>query len=721
MTAPLTGMGRPKRPRRAIHVPEVAPVARVAAVLAAFLLGMWGFSVAYARLGQHPGLVSEAWLAVRLIVGNFPDELEGRDLPLSLDIARWALPLLTFWSSMALAWAQIRNPLRIALMRHRGEHLVVAGDAGLARQLAASELNEGRRVLLWSTDRRADWVADALDLGAGNIEAKGETLSVEKLGLDKARGAVLVAPDDSGNTALVARVMAQAALGRPAGDPLNVIARIDNLDLRRGVEERFDRADRSAARVRFVSLPDIAARELFVERPLDGFRRLGDPGRTLFILGYSPVIVRYLLRLLAGGHFRDGVKPRIIIVDPRSEESKAAFQMGNPGADQLSPVIFEQAAIDQAAQGGRIIADLTQRHGQPVAIVIDCGDDARSLALALAIDTHYASADAVSPPIHVHLRSQGDAGLSVSLHGFGGLDNVADPEMLLQERHDALARSIHDFYLEGRLEEGGRLGSRASMREWEDLPETFRDDNRLVADCYQLKLRDIGARLVDGAGTPLRFDDAELEELSRAEHDRWMAAKLVGGWVYGPTRDDAARLHPDIVPYDDLSEAIKDLDREQIRVMTRLLGVAGRRAVRVLSVGLDPGDGPGLAAGLAGVLQRLTEHYPDRVPLVTGVLAHAPSREALLAAAALGLPVRLFVSGNIQALIDTLPAGQRGPVCALVRDADSIVAVSAAGDAPAALHAEAALLLATAPIAGASCPVVILDGSGAIVESPWRR
>jgi hypothetical protein len=155
--------------------------------------------------------------------------------------------------------------------------------------------------------------------------------------------------------------------------------------------------------------------------------------------------------------------------------------------------------------------------------------------------------------------------------------------------------------------------------------------------------------------------------------------------------------------------------------MTRMLGATGRRALRVLAVGLDPDDRAGLADGLAPVLDRIAQNYPDRVPLVTGVLSHAPSRDALLIAARLELPVRLLVSGNVQRLIDGLPAGQREALCDLVRNADSIVALAKAEDAPGAIRKDADMLLAAGPIADVACPVVVLNTAGAIVDSPWRR
>jgi len=43
-----------------------------------------------------------------------------------------------------------------------------------------------------------------------------------------------------------------------------------------------------------------------------------------------------------------------------------------------------------------------------------------------------------------------------------------------------------------------------------------------------------------------------------------MACNYLDGWQYGETRYDAARIHNDLVPWDELSEETKGYDREQI-------------------------------------------------------------------------------------------------------------------------------------------------------------
>jgi hypothetical protein len=682
----------------------------------AFLLGIYGFSQAYGSVpGSDRTIADNGFSALRLIVGQFPADLEGRPIPLALQVSRWALPLLTFWSTVVLAWEQLRNPVRLALIRARGDHLVIAGDpgadGGLAARTARAELDNGRRVLLWPHDRRAHWVSDAIEGGAAEVECAGDDRGVEELALDKARAALLLGEDAPSNIALASAIIAQAATVRAAGDPLEVILRIDDLDLRRSVEARFDAGDRKTARTRLASVPDILSRQLSLARPIDGFVREGITKRAVLAIGFTPLIERFILRTLAGGHYRDGGKPAFFVHDTDAAMIEPGFRARHPVADGLSPVHFVARRTDPALTP-KMIADFVSGQGEPVAILIDQADDARALAIALAADAHYRAAGRAAPPIHVQLDGSYDPRLGAGIFPFGGLDALSDPEYLLQDRHDALARSIHDFYLEGRFAEGERIGARASMQEWEDLPESFRDDNRLVADVYQLKLRDIGARLIGGAGATFTLIDAELEELSRAEHDRWMAAKLVQGWTFGAVRDDKAKLHPDIIHYDDLSEAIKDLDREQVRIMARLLATSGQRALRTLTVALMPG-----VALPIDMLAQLAAHYPDRVPVFQGDLSDTASRAALVALHDAGQRVQAGLALHVMTLVDSLPASEQLQIAALLNDADRIIAADDAARLHAMLRGMADMIMVGAGGTGD----IILAPDGAISRAPWLR
>ena len=53
-----------------------------------------------------------------------------------------------------------------------------------------------------------------------------------------------------------------------------------------------------------------------------------------------------------------------------------------------------------------------------------------------------------------------------------------------------------------------------------------------------------------------------VEEMSRNVHEVWAKSRMDQGWSWGPQRDDELKTHPDLVPYDELTEEEKDYDRD---------------------------------------------------------------------------------------------------------------------------------------------------------------
>lgn len=67
---------------------------------------------------------------------------------------------------------------------------------------------------------------------------------------------------------------------------------------------------------------------------------------------------------------------------------------------------------------------------------------------------------------------------------------------------------------------------------------------------------------VDTTGVQLNDDLLQLAELmAKNVHEVWARTRLDQGWTYGPQRDDAAKHHPCLVPYDQLPEEEKVYDR----------------------------------------------------------------------------------------------------------------------------------------------------------------
>jgi RyR domain len=72
-------------------------------------------------------------------------------------------------------------------------------------------------------------------------------------------------------------------------------------------------------------------------------------------------------------------------------------------------------------------------------------------------------------------------------------------------------------------------------------------------------------KTIDTSSIDLSADLQELvERLAENSHDHWAQKRLDEGWRYGPTRNDAEKEHPDLVPYNELSESEKEYDRKTV-------------------------------------------------------------------------------------------------------------------------------------------------------------
>ncbi len=70
----------------------------------------------------------------------------------------------------------------------------------------------------------------------------------------------------------------------------------------------------------------------------------------------------------------------------------------------------------------------------------------------------------------------------------------------------------------------------------------------------------------------------ELKEILAANvHDLWARQRIAEGWVFGPHRDDQARTHPCLVPYEQLPQSERHYDRETAVETLRVVLAHGYR------------------------------------------------------------------------------------------------------------------------------------------------
>jgi hypothetical protein len=68
--------------------------------------------------------------------------------------------------------------------------------------------------------------------------------------------------------------------------------------------------------------------------------------------------------------------------------------------------------------------------------------------------------------------------------------------------------------------------------------------------------------------------------MARLEHERWNQEKLRAGWRLGPKKDNAAKITPYLVPFDELSPEVQKWDVDAVMGMPDLLKRAGFQIYR---------------------------------------------------------------------------------------------------------------------------------------------
>ena len=172
------------------------------------------------------------------------------------------------------------------------------------------------------------------------------------------------------------------------------------------------------------------------------------------------------------------------------------------------------------------------------------------------------------------------------IHPVNMFELTANSQLILAGEEEILARSIHENYCTKEQKKGQTYETNRLLVSWDELGaltekkdgiagEKYRESNRKQANFIWTKLSLVGCEIgpvTDWDATlEFRFTPDETERLSSLEHERWMSEKREGGWRYGEKRDDAQKIHPSLVPYEDLSEPEKEKDRDTIRQIPEIL------------------------------------------------------------------------------------------------------------------------------------------------------
>lgn len=506
------------------------------------------------------------------VLGPFPLQQGGTDLPVLLQIGRLAAPLVTVFAFIEAGRVFLAAELRRWRIQRMRGHVVVCGSGTVAGVLARKLTATGDPVVVVA--------AESVD-GARRGDVVGDPRLPEVLraaAVHRARRVYACTDDTATNTAIALAAARTAATGGP---DLVVYVYAPDPELCLAMQARhLGRTRTPRVRVEFFNVDEVAARKLVADQRKDA------PSHVL-VIGAS-VFGRALVVELAR-HWRatrscSDVRPSVVLADRHASTAVAEICHRYQFVGETCALRPHDGTLTQ------LLGSADSRSPTTVFVCLD--DDENCLRTALTADTLWHSG-----PHSVTVRLTQLAGFPEVFHGTEGdplldtndgvlrlfdvVDAACDPALIHDDLVERLARVVHDRYRRAVLERGVQVGSPATAP-WDHLPEVFRRSCRSQAEDIKEKLRRIGCTLAPRVvvGDTLRLGEGTIEVLARMEHQRWMAEKLADGWSRGP-RDEAGRRHPDLVPWEELPTEEQDKNLKPMRDLGDIVGDAGFRIIQL--------------------------------------------------------------------------------------------------------------------------------------------
>jgi hypothetical protein len=535
----------------------------MAAIYAAGLIG-------YRQYGPSLSGADLAYYALQLFGLQF-NEFPGVPVPLALQVARLLAPIAfagTVWTVFAFVraslWWRRSTSWRFA---------IVVGDTAEARAVAAALRRASRRAVFEVPD--------------------GDVATLHAVGVRRARTVYALGEDPDDVAANVATALAvESALARwwrrrPRHGP-RVFVHVTDPELALGLRARRLMADRAGEvhpRVEFFTMDDVAARAYIEREKFD----TADARPEILVAGagaFGCAIVVEFARRWSALPGRDEDRIKVTLVDENATWARSQLLDRWPLVARSCDIV----AVDEADLGVALRAGAT---GRPYRAYVCYEDERTALRSALAAVPlwHGGKASLVLrlSRLSQHAKAFEVATLIDDLDGRLAVAQVADlaaPGVAEDEKWDIywkLAPRVHTEYL--------KYAARATDEPWDNLSNDLQEANYSQARHLATKLKAIEAtvapRSVRNADIELTALTAEeVSVLAPLEHDRWVQERRSRGWRYNKVRNVRRKRHPDLVPWEKLTELSRDKDREAVRGIPQVYGaVLAELGLQIIRLG----------------------------------------------------------------------------------------------------------------------------------------
>lgn len=562
--------------------------------LAAMLLAFWGFSICASATCKAVPLATlgdRAIASFKLVIGIGGGYALEKGDPIQLVLAQFTVyGIIAAYGTIKVIVFNLHRDLRVALAQRKRGHTIVCGLGDMGMQVIQSL-------------RDLDQDAVAIDIKSDSPRAltcerqgvpvlKGDAKNIQILrlaGVARVRTIVLCTGDDAENVEIALRIKEHAArhLRRPA-QRLLVLAEMRSDWLFARLIDHGRELGSDKVELRFFNGYDNSARLL-----MSGIAPR--PEATRFaVIGFGAMGREVALHLIRNSPVAPGEMLNLVIFDRDAEHCSRKLLDEIPTIAEIARLFFVAADLstDNPVAWQTIDAQL---QGPPLLGVAICiHDDDIGLYTALGIRSLLDRLGQTDVPVHVWLerhRYLGQLASSIEESGtatnrmraFGSLEELLSPDILIADKLDRLAKALHENH-RANLSEADR--AKPHGRPWDELPEQYKMSSRREADHIPIKLRLAGLEMeASDAPEIIEFRPAEIERIAALDHQRWLIERRLLGWKHDTQRNDAARLHPLLLPWAELPPDVRRMNIARMAALPQILARAGFEIVRVRSSG----------------------------------------------------------------------------------------------------------------------------------------
>jgi hypothetical protein len=556
--------------------------------VAAAGLGYLGFVQYYREAGQPISQWDLIYLTLHLF--GIQSELVHEVVPWMLVAGRMLAALFTM-SALLLAFGSLcRDEIRVFRLGHSKRHVVVCGVGDKASALIRDLRAKRRRIVAidLNTCKHSMHSMDSANLFALEDDAtQPECLEYARV---RTAGEVFITTgNDSLNIEIASQVINLVRnLGRARrfGRLACHVHLVDRKTSELFHQHQVFREAAVQVDVRTFNVYENAARLLWrryllVRGPL----AVTDRRRMHVVIGgLGQMGEAVLLRVVKSGHYANGCKPAITVVDRNVAAVQGRILYRYPRLETLCDLDFVEAEIGLPDTARRVGACLAA--ADEIGTVVLCaGNDNENFASALQWASELSQKDV---PIYVRLAlatglaellnaERSSSALARQIDAFGLVSDCCSEAAVLEDGICQFASRFHGAYKRNRLAAGINPATDKALKDWNELDPDFRESSCEQAEHMEVKLRTFGYSTDREKGPfPTTFTDDQFLVLARMEHARWCAERWLAGWTYAPPpKNKELRTSPYLVPWDHLDEGTQKIDFDLVREILAITAKVG--------------------------------------------------------------------------------------------------------------------------------------------------